>query len=103
DCPCISTPDSPSLHDALPICTRGSAAVPSGSRSTTPVAPATGSVSTGASSSGGGASSLPQSDIEGAASADAETVNLRTQVQSAIDRKSTRLNSSHDQNSYAVF
>src|SRR5207245_2144238 len=35
---------------------QGSAAVPSGSRGTTPTAPAVGSVSSGASSSGGGAS-----------------------------------------------
>src|SRR5438067_2197783 len=70
--------------------TQGSAAAPSGSRGTTPVAP--GSVSSGASSSGGGASGLPQSDIEGAASADAETVNLRTQVQGAIAKEPTLSN-----------
>src|SRR5438105_8374814 len=73
---------------------QGSAAVPSGSRGTTPAGPATGSVSSGASSSGGGASSLPQSDIEGAASADAETVNLRTQIQGAIAKEPT-LSSDH--------
>src|SRR5689334_23992469 len=75
-----------SLHDALPISTRGEAV---------PLAPegARGAAERGA----GGRGRLRRGDAPRTAAVDSATRALE------LDRKSTRLNSSHSSNSYAVF
>src|SRR5206468_9596040 len=83
-----------SLHDALPICllTAVPVAPHQGSRASDDVEERLGSGDVG----------VERHHVEGPAEA-GDLIELRQIARERQDRKSTRLNSSHDQISYAVF